>query len=741
MIEDTYRKFLTSNYVSDQLEAGELLSAADIETTVLALINELDLSIPQFEASNYHTVYRASSSANMMNGTVSAVKQDLSVLYRDMIALTRTALIAHERWDLESSIIEKQLIDLEDRIENLLLLTQDTEGYFAFLVDNFTDMSLVDQDQTTASVNIDAGIVTMAPDSNGSIRLFLENLALADDLSFRVRTTKSYIGRTDTTRGDLKNIFKQSNTAWWTSVKMKDVGPVTCELTVRLSTSPVDISKIIIDLHESTQSGPVTITPLYSVDNVSYSQLPTNTFSQQVRKSTTFTFSEVSAKWVKFLLTKIGPDPVPGENTYNYQFGFKSISFWQESFDTSVTQTLVSQPLYALDTDGNVVDFEKVVLDACDRVETNTDIRYYITTSNVPTVPISSSTFWTPVSPVDEIEPLFPQILSVGETTSFTYGDTEDEDTDDEIVKVSYDGTGTTYLNPASPFTLLSNDGLGGIISTSTVAANDRYIFLNNEDRILNYQVETDIEMDMNSLRVFRNVGYKGLTEVPSALVRGIRRGWGFNDPWYTCVIWVKNPNGISIDVGSSPIVIDGISYTGTIGKDILTGQTVNTKGLHTVSVHKNNWKYVTGDLSSLSDLKGADPLYPFNHRLLIEGYNYSTSYPSNEEKTYIGADLIAETLMQRVSVFDILHNVQATDIERYALDLDAPDSHSGGNDPARVFLVKCNSSMSDSKNERFVIDFKLQNQMRNYLRLRADMTTLSSEITPAIDSYKIKLG
>ena len=72
---------------------------------------------------------------------------------------------------------------------------------------------------------------------------------------------------------------------------------------------------------------------------------------------------------------------------------------------------------------------------------------------------------------------------------------------------------------------------------------------------------------------------------------------------------------------------------------------------------------------------------------------------------------------------------------------MDAQDTHTGDNDPTKVFLIKVGNNSADLGNERFVIKFKLQNQLRSYFRLRADLTTSDSKVSPVIDAYKIKIG
>ena len=417
--------------------------------------------------------------------------------------------------------------------------------------------------------------------------------------------------------------------------------------------------------------------------------------------------------------------------------------------------------------EGGVKEFEKLTLETCERVEDDTVIDYFVTASNDPNLPIGSDLeptggTWIPISPVQRAVQPHPIIINVGDILENIIGETELDTVDSEVVKVSYDGRATDpdFVNPGGGFTLLTRDPTTGNVLQGARAATSvaRYAFTNSNERILNYQIKisgapagTPLNVDEDNLILFRNIGAKGFTpNVVDNLVRDIQRGWRFEEPFYFCVIEIQNPDGMTIDVGDSAITIDDVSYSNIVDNTVLTGRsgipgdTNRDRGIHSVKVHKNNWKEVTPDLTSLASLQAADPIYPFNHKLLIEGYAYDSTYPDTEEKIYTGADLFAECALTRLSIFDLANNVAVDRFDVYALDLDAPKSHDSPNDtndPTRVFVVKIDENNPDFQNERFVIRFNQVNELRKYLRLRADLTTEDAEIAPSLHSYKIKLG
>jgi hypothetical protein len=736
-ISSTYRSILVEDYIKEQLRLGVALSAEDIESYITETIDALDLTAPQFVAEDSHVVSKTSSSASSFTQTLTTIQQDLRALYKEMISLTKVGTNTLERWELESSALEKKLVDLEERIDSLLTLAHDVGASQGIVIDNFSDMNLVDKSLTTADVDIKSQSVQMNNTGSTHSRIFLNDITQTDDVRFKVRTNADFESRIDAENSSIINPFKQQAETWWTSIIMKKVKPVSCEYTVRITSGDsVPLSKIFISLHDSVESSPIHITPLYSTDNISYSQLPTNTFTQEIRGSGTFVFSEVNAKWIKFILTKQGPDLSSSENKFSYQFGFKEISFFYESFDTSATSVFTSEPLSVLDEDSQPIEYEKLSLQICERVEDDTSIKYFITTSNDSTVPIDSNTIWTPISPTDHVTPQFPTVITVGDLTDGIIGDDED-------VVISTDAD-----SDSSSFYLIGEDTNGAIVSESKSTTSARYTYRNHNDRILNYQVKdrsytgtpTAITINEQNFLLFRNVGEQGLDPSDEDnLVRDYLRGWSFEDPYYITVVEILNPEGITINIGDHPMIVDGIPYTIEVNSSVLTGKTSSTTGIHKIKVHKSRWRHITQNLDSLDALKAADPLYPYNHRMLIEGYLYGSSYPSTSEKLYAGVDTFASALMKSASVFDIYTNVEEDNYDMYAFDRDAPGTHSN-DESTKVILLKADVDNSDYQNEKFMLKFTRINQLKKYLRFRAELTTEDTKITPALHAYKVKL-
>jgi len=751
-ISSTYRKLLFEALVNDKIKLDTYTSFKDIQNYITENLNTLDLSVPQFSFSDYEIAERDFSSAAKFNNTFNTIRQDLRVLYKEMFNLSKTSIEDFGRWQTEADILEKRLSVLENSVASKLLLAQDTEGFHSFFFENFSDAANVDSTLTTAAYDLSSQRISLNGITNNP-RVFLNELE-SRDVSFKIKSSIGYIGRQDSVEGDLTKIFHQESRNWWTRISMKDNKAVVCELFVRLGEEPVSINGIYLELHESSQSNLTTITPLYSVDNYSFRQLSdtassyTSSYTQKVSSKASFDFEAVNAKYIKFVLIKEGADSTADDGTSLYEFGFKEISFYSEIFTANTSQDFVSETLSILDTNEEPKDFSKVALETCELFATDsnndpvTSINYSITAGDDTPIAVDSDTVWQPISPASEASPKYPSVIDLGDLTEVELAS----------VGVSYLGTSSTFRNPAQTFTLLSQDTDDSVLSESVDATARRYVFNNSNERILDYQIKdstytgsgtgTALEIDEDRITIFRNVGERGLTAENS--VRSIQRGWRYEEPYYITVVEILDSNGISIDVGDNYIIIDGVEYDHNVDKGVLKGKTSSFNGLHEIKVHKKNWKHVTPELNTLTGTSGlviADPLYPYNHKLLIEGYDYGENYPADQERVYLGADNFFERRMKKISIFDLVGNISVDGYSYYSLDRDAPTTHTDGNSSTLVFVVKVDGVKTDAVNEKFLIRFNLISQRYTYFRLKATLSTEGTTIGPALNSYRLKFG
>jgi hypothetical protein len=713
-ISTTYTELLTEQIIREILSEGQIPSVAEIATRLESLRSSNDISRPLFDASTYEAVEGESSSAAAINSANSDILRDLKVAYRHLLKVADQSTTNFDRWRAESNVLEARLDDLEERICSLLLLERDTEGFFNFVQDSFADLSRVDSALTTAHVDLPRKRVTIGTSNIGATRIDLGSIQ-ETDIEFTVLSKKDLVSSVAAPSSRTRNIVSDVTNFWQERVYTNKPSPVTIELKIKLSESAVQLSRIDVDLHVSNSNQSAQVLPLYSIDNFNWNQLPIGDFTRPVLDRTTFQFPPVSAQWVKFIITKAGFDQVHKE-LYAYEFGVDEISFYSEGFASGAANNveLISRPLSVLDVDGNPEQFNTVTLQVTEDIRTDTDIDYYLAASNSSTFPVTSG-MWVAVDPVSRTGPTKPVQVDFGDLSEITLSG----------LQVSHDFSETqpALINPDKDFVVISGIDGTTVTTRDVESGSQRYSFLNPSDRILNYQLAEDITIAKDTLELWRNINTPGT----STKVRENLLGWGLQEPFYSTTVSVESQEGVDIDFGDESIVLDGAAKSGKVHFSF---------GPHRVLVHKDNWlDFSTSGISDLAGLKTADTLYPYNHKLLIEGYPYPSDWSDAEEEIYRGFDTVAEFLMKEVSPFDMIYNVEQTDYSRFAIDRDASAPIS------KVFLLKVDASNPDFVNENFLLKFKAADSLFKYLRFRAVLQTEDTEVAPSLSFYRVKIS
>lgn len=722
-ISETYLEILTEQIIKNLLDTATSPTVPEITEQIEEYQDTYDLNEPIFSADDFTVEELESASASKYNNSNEAILQDLKVAYRHLFKTTNTAIYNFDRWRLETRLLEKRLNILTDKLDALLLVNRDTAGFFDFVQDNFDDQSKVDSDNTTALVDTDKGIVVIGTTTADATKIDLTSLT-NKDVVFSVLTKNNLVSRVASAQSQTKHAIQDASNFWQERVNTNKPGPVTTELRIDLKESK-SFSRLDVDLHASNQMSTVQVTPLYSTDDYNWQNFPAEVPTKATTDRVTFRFTEVAARYLKLLMTKSGPDQFY-KDLYTYEFGVDSISLFAEGFTVNQSSTLLSNALSVLDHNGNPKEFSKVALEVCEEVPDDTSIEYYVSAFNDADNP--PGTFIN-LDPINRESSFKPTILDFGELSETTVSG----------VQISYDtiAASSEFVNPAQAFNFITDVSGGEEVVASGEASDLRYSIQNSNERLLNYELTQDVSIAQGTLQLWRNVSLKA----DNTKVRGVANGWGFDDPWYKTTVLVRNPEGFDVDFGGEKIIVDGVQKTGLVSF---------TEGRHVIQVHKDNWQVINHvGITNLVALKAADSLYPYNHRYLVEGFSYPTNYTG--EKIYLGFDIVAEYLMEEVSVFDLTNNIASDDYSKFARDLDGQDDSrlldgiAAATDAEKaalvVFLVKVKESDPDFLNEKYLLSFKAATTLYKYLQFKAVLTTKDTSLTPILDSYRLKIS
>ena len=666
-IADRYREYLTNRIIKGYLLSQTIPSISNIEADLQEIeVWFTDMSRPMSSFLDLQVDEREESSASLFNEMQLTFLDDLSVLYQQVTAELQDSSIFLNRNLSEIQMLKAKLKSLDDRVTELLLRNQDTEGYFQFFTDTFNSLQYVDTINTGAAVDLRAGIVTMQEGIADSTKFNL-NFVAVDDFRFQVLTRYEIEGSSTTVDSSVVSAFKDGEDSWKQTVISSAPITMSVQLDVDLKEAK-EISKIDYQSFNDSAFGLITVQIQYSNDNYNWFDLPSDFPVQNIYDKGIFTSTPTEMRYVRFILTKNAFDQVK-EGRYHYFFGAKHIDVYGIEYDETGSE-LRTKPITPEERSGQTAYINRVSIEACEDVPTGTDILYDVSFDDGET--------WIPISPVNRSNPKFPQVASLNKIN----------------LEMSSEVSTTT---------------VDGVVDVHNIA--------------LDYDAS---ELDETSTTVWRGVGTQGSVDV----VRKIQKGWSFNEEYYSCYVWVENFYGVEIDLGDTRAELDGISVTGLV---------TIPSGRHYFRTRQANWRSlveltnVTAETKAgviTDDTAGAvtDPLYPYNHKYLIEGIPYDTDVTTWDNQAYIGVTVFAALRPALISSFDLLENANDDDYARFAKRGDH-------------LIVKYDPGTPDAANETYRVQSftsSAENLPQDVI-LRATLKSEVGSVTPVLYDYKVK--
>ena len=268
-------------------------------------------------------------------------------------------------------------------------------------------------------------------------------------------------------------------------------------------------------------------------------------------------------------MTKQGDDGFFG-NSYVYNFGLKSLLFLGKEYnkvnlnDKSIVCSKIIEPK-------KLKQITALNLKVCDSIPPHTQIKYEL-------CPLTEEEIVDIKSGIIKNSDLRFYLADIQDRDSFTL----------DMLK------------------LVSQPVLEGIQIDNSLSYKDR----RDSDFLLNQDLNGTSKSDTV---VLRNPGSNALFESigKAKKIRNNIIGWSASDLYYSTYVLIENPNGEIIDLGDTEMMLNGKTYSGKLRLP---------PGLNQITSLKTYWHSV--DLSTLpfnSEVK-VDPLYPYNHKYLIEG-------------------------------------------------------------------------------------------------------------------------
>ncbi|MHA2065382.1 MAG: hypothetical protein ACXABY_13485 [Candidatus Thorarchaeota archaeon] len=718
----THKEYITEQLLLAYLKDGIIPTADQLEADLETYMEDHpNLEEPTSKTTDFTVERGTSASSAKIQEIADTVSQDVGIVTREIYKQAEDSNRFYDRWSAEMKRLSGIARKLEERVDSMLLLTEDTAGFFAHVSDVFSDMNEVDLENTTAKINLYEATVSLDPlrselsDGSGGALIDLTGMT-ENDVSFYPLTKKPGLAYFSPNADNaLVNIFKTDNSTWVGKVVANTTGEMVCELKAKLADEDLEVSRVSFFFVGPTTTSRSTATLQYSADGYTWHLVSTTEATKALVRNMVWSFPQTTLRWLKIIFRKPAPDSTANE----YIFSASHMKVYGNTYSDTVGNTLQTKSLQALDIQENPILFSLVALETCQELPTNTGIDYSIAASQDN----STWTSWMRISTADSTGVSYPKIINLG---GVDWKDNKVESTTTRL-----DNTvATSGLSQMKATRTFSN--------TTDIPGLLGYRFKDDSFATVNtaIPISTDEDPDPigNSVIVWRNMRYKNINNYPdTATVRDTPRGWGLDGGRYSCYFEVVDKDGILLDFGDRVCVLDDTEVSGAIRVPV---------GIHKFITDSENWVDISEEIVGLNSiiqtedqLKAIDPLYPHNHKLVIEGFPYGTGYRG--ERLYKGTDISAEFYATRTSLFDLENNV--SDYGYFAIRGVGNASY-----PTLAVIIQSDVTNPDDSNELFLVNWRSGDtdaSMFSYIKLKATLWTQDTAVTPSWSSYRLKLG
>jgi len=469
--------------------------------------------------------------------------------------------------------------------------------------------------------------------------------------------------------------LKEDDGSFWEYVvyTREQQGRVTLVLTLELP-EPTYVGDLRLGGLPVSVNKKMTASCFYSLDGSSWSAL--EPVEQVATSEMAFQIGLESVRKVQITLSKDAADSsTPNKGRYVYIFSLDSLKIYADSFKPSERSTLICGPYDVLDDQGNPVYFTKATISACTSEPNDTSVSFYLS---------QDGENWVGAAHND----------NAGNFVSFGNG-TADQSLD--------------FIDDLAP--------TGAVVES--VAGMEDIDF--QTEAVLNTFI-TSKWVDFVPLRSI--VIKRNLSSGNSSELLGAVPGWTFDEATqqYSCTLYIESPDGRYIDLGDTSAYINGSQ---------VSGQVYLSQGYSVFATADSNWIEVDSALSSSDELEKADPLYPYNHKLLVEGYSYSGSFTG--EQIYQGADERFGALMVYRSPEEFAYAEPGDALYYSMFTIEDADEN-------WYIKVKVDKTDASWLEELFSSNWSVQSGETNQVYVKALLSTSDAGKTPRIDSFKVRV-
>lgn len=439
----------------------------------------------------------------------------------------------------------------------------------------------------------------------------------------------------------------------------------------------IDTIKIVTGALE--RNSKISYRCFYSENKSQYTEI----FESNLRIEENEIFIEVNknnVKAIKIIFTKTHNDYKDG-SLYAYAFALDFIGLIEKTFKINEESILYLGPYEIFDEDQNPINFSMATLKGgtCCIYDKKSTISFFLSKDNENWNFISFDGNGKEVIQFDSLE----------------------SSTNDDMFSIIDVNSNNIYVADDIEFTNINLDENEHLLNF--------YINNENKDRLIK-----------NSLDIRRNI----LNKDQNINLYNSDAGWFYENSFYHTNIEITQPEGRYINFGSRSCFLN---------EKQVNGKVFLQYGIHTFKTSSENY-YKIKDLENEVSVKNAkqlkqiDKLYPYNHKYLIEGFNYNSSFIGR--KVYTGVD----------EVFSF--NLNSVSNQRFLLENSLKVFSILENEIGIFFKIYSSEESSEIQYEDFKISCKKRNNndSGNLLYIKAVLTSSDIKVSPKIDQIQVRV-
>lgn len=674
--QDHYEIALRRRVILDYLEENKTTPSKE---QVFELMQEGRAKYPNLDTAGFSAYdiqvpyFKKVSSSETHNTNRQATRDDVLVVGRKLNDLTRILEDGYRAFLCTTNKCDKLNSSIRSRLDNMLLLSGRTDVFVHGIEEVFDTSDYIDLENSTVEVN--PGYVTL-----GHIKFIAEDISAA---RFHVTSYAPQGKISAHQKSSVQNLLYEDGSDWTYYIKTSyPVGPVSAIIEMELN--PISgegkyIGEVVVTGSPMSVNSETLLTAYYSLNGTDFTPVqPTGL--RFTKGENTFYVGVDKVTHLRLVMSKRAAD-FEEEGVHNYSFSVDSIQINSGKFTSEKESVLYAGPYYVVDDAGDAVNFSLATLahGTCCVIPEETSVSFFLSKDNET---------WIPASFTEESM----RVVQFGSTT------------------------------PANP-SLIDGDAASthSLITDILKTTPFNIDYELGKEALLNIyipQVDADKFVYQNAV-VKRNLR-QGFDD---KILYGVSSGWFANkkEQQYTTAVWIDQLDGQTINLGNTSAYING---------KLVTGEVYLPYGYHTFTTNFTNWVSVSKDFTTVEELRANDPRYPFNHKLLIEGYPYVGAFRG--EKVYGGVGrknfgaLLDYVTPERFHSPELDGDLFVYTIEEYNGNL--------------FFKVKTDPNDGSWKEEEVELSYMLRLEESNALYIKAILRTRDTAISPNINQIQVRV-